>query len=132
MQKAKFCLAHLIRCTAPLSKEDSNEFDKVDVERRKAYGKTSKNVLVKDTKVKRVPGPLQLFDDDDTVIAQLINSEAAAVSSAAHQELALSGDTISDAGNETASDNDIDDHSRHTPAPHIMVQIDEARHLWQR
>ena len=76
-----------------------------------------------------MPGPLQLFDEDATVIAQLINLEAAAVSSAAHQELALNADTVSDAGNDTTSDNDVEDHSRHIPAAHIMSQIDDARYL---
>ena len=117
MHKAKFCLAHLVRCSAPLSAEESNEYDKVDIEHRKAYGKTSKNALVKGTKTKRVPGPLQLFDDEDTIISQLANLESAAVSAAAHQELAQGADPVSDAGNDTASDNDSDDDSRHIPAP---------------
>ena len=46
MHKAKLCLPHLIRCVEPLSPEDADEYDRIDVEHRKAYSKISKNVLV--------------------------------------------------------------------------------------
>ena len=71
MKKSQACLPTLIRCVVPLSTEEADELDRVDVEHRKAYTKDSKNVVVKKEKQNKTYGPLRQFDDEDTVIAQI-------------------------------------------------------------
>ena len=60
------------------------------------------------------------FDEDDTLITQLIDTEQAVTATVALRELTVShqnGDaTVSNLVNHIASDNETDDESRHIPA----------------
>ena len=70
--KAKSCSANIVRYIPPISCDLSDELDTLDSDACRSRSRAGKNTVVSIKVCRRLPGPLRPFDDEDTLIGQLL------------------------------------------------------------